>query len=103
MLDTSLPVRWNGWDSQLEEGRENSIDLVTAAAIKEWVDGVQIVGEFGFNQAEQVLPVAEKLGLDAVQLGMFVPEFEFEQLEDYNPESRRSLFRKMRKMVVWIQ
>lgn len=43
------------------------------AAIREWVDGPGICGEFGLASAEDILNVASSLALDAVQVDQFYP------------------------------
>lgn len=63
-------VNWIGFD--LNEGSETFINPKMAAAIKEWVDGVQFVGEFNLASAATIREMAEELALDAVQVGTFI-------------------------------
>lgn len=67
----AFEVTWLGF--QLDPGHEQSVTLQTAKAIREWVDGVGIVGEFGLQSAEEIRTAAELLQLDAIQAGMQTP------------------------------
>lgn len=60
----------------------SSISLMAAKAIVEWVDGVKIVGEFEFATASEILAAHAQMNFDAVQVGMFTPVGELEQLPD---------------------
>jgi phosphoribosylanthranilate isomerase len=40
-------------------------------AIREWVDGVKILGEFNLQATDEILGAVDMLKLDAVQVGMF--------------------------------
>ena len=62
-------VEWLGFN--LDANAEDYINPVTAKAIKEWVDGVKIVGEFGLADANAILDTANAMELDAIQLGPF--------------------------------
>ncbi|PHN07381.1 N-(5'-phosphoribosyl)anthranilate isomerase [Flavilitoribacter nigricans DSM 23189 = NBRC 102662] len=61
-------VHWLGFD--LSPGSDNYMAPAQALAIKEWVDGVEIVGEYNLEPAEEIRTAAAELGLDAVQLSM---------------------------------
>jgi phosphoribosylanthranilate isomerase len=63
-------VDWLGFN--LSKGSETYISPLQVMAIKEWVEGPAIVGEYAFAPAEEILPEARELGLDAVQIGMFI-------------------------------
>lgn len=64
-------VEWLGFDFQA--GSQNFIEEVKAAAIKEWLEGVKYIGEFGFvNQASTVFHTASQLQLDAIEVNMLV-------------------------------
>jgi phosphoribosylanthranilate isomerase len=67
-------AEWIGF--QLEPGSENFIKPDAVKAIKEWVDGVKIVGEFGLTDAARIKDSIHLIGLDAVQVGMFTPKDE---------------------------
>lgn len=62
-------VDWLGFDLQM--GSETYVQPQLVHAIKEWVDGVEIVGEFGLEPATEILTTAKMLGLNRVQLSMF--------------------------------
>lgn len=65
-------VEWLGFN--LSPGSDNYIDPTQMVAIKEWVDGVKIVGAFQLGSAEEISSAATELGLDAVQLSMITPD-----------------------------
>ena len=52
----------------LEEGTEDYLDPIYMKAIREWVEGPQIVGEFSASSADVVREYASFFGLDAVQV-----------------------------------
>jgi phosphoribosylanthranilate isomerase len=62
----------------LEVGTENYLDPIYMKAIKEWVEGPKIVGEFRNSSPETVLEAAQFYGLDAVQVPF---SWTYEQLE----------------------
>ncbi|HPH17707.1 MAG TPA: hypothetical protein PLE32_02990 [Haliscomenobacter sp.] len=62
-------VEWLGFN--LSEGEENAIAPMQLAAIREWVEGPKIVGEFSLSPKEEILHYVAELQLDAVQVGMF--------------------------------
>ena len=63
-------VDWIGFD--FEEGSDRHLPVVNMRAIREWLDGVRFVGEFGAAHApEAIAQAARDLQLDAVQLDMF--------------------------------
>jgi phosphoribosylanthranilate isomerase len=62
-------VEWLGFN--LSPGEENAISPMQAAAIREWVEGPKIVGEFSLSSKEDILHQVKELQLDAVQVGMF--------------------------------
>jgi len=51
-------------------------------AIRDWVEGPQIVGEFGAQDATQIREAVEALNLDAVQVGFFYDAAQLETLHD---------------------
>jgi phosphoribosylanthranilate isomerase len=61
-------VEWLGFD--LSPGSENYIEPGQMLAIREWVDGVKIVGTFNLETTEYIQSAVSELGLDAVQLSM---------------------------------
>ncbi len=56
-------VDWLGFDL-------NEAPLASVKAIKEWVEGPKIVGEFGIQNAEEIKEIVKALNLDAIQVGM---------------------------------
>jgi phosphoribosylanthranilate isomerase len=61
-----------------EEGTEGYLDPIYMKAIKEWVEGPKIVGEFRKSSPETVREAAVFYGLDAVQVPF---NWTYEQLE----------------------
>jgi phosphoribosylanthranilate isomerase len=55
----------------LEEGNEAYLAPYLIKAMKEWIEGPKIVGEFGVQTEEEILTQVKNIGLDAVQLSMF--------------------------------
>ncbi len=72
-------VEWLGFN--LEPNTESYIIPTEVAALKEWVEGPKIIGEFGMQSAEDIRAMVNTLELDAVQLGMFVGEDVLEKLD----------------------
>jgi len=62
-------VKWLGFT--LDPGSDDYVPPQTIKAIKEWVDGVEIVGEFAMHNPEDILTAVEMLELDAVQVSPF--------------------------------
>ncbi|MCB0662490.1 MAG: hypothetical protein KDC24_07110 [Saprospiraceae bacterium] len=59
-------VDWMGFC--LAEGEEGYVAPAMVAAMVEWLDGLQFIGEFGMQNAEEIKQVASDLNLKAVQL-----------------------------------
>ena len=55
----------------LDDSSENYVQSAVVKAMKEWIEGPKIVGEFGLQSTEEILAAVENIGLDAVQLNMF--------------------------------
>jgi len=72
-------VEWLGFN--FDKGSENYIQPQVMKAIKEWVEGPKLVGEFSFASAEDIRIAKEMLELDMVQVGMFVGEEVLKGLE----------------------
>lgn len=64
-------TEWLGF--YLSPGDENSVDGNQVAALREWVDGVKICGEFGMASTEDIETAISSLELDSVQVGMLTP------------------------------
>ncbi|MEZ4933550.1 MAG: hypothetical protein R2788_15690 [Saprospiraceae bacterium] len=71
-------VEWLGFPIGVGDGL---IEPVKVKAIAEWVDGVKIVGEFGFATPEEIRDLSQQIGLDAVQVGMFISQNEIKELK----------------------
>lgn len=56
---------------QMEGGQDAFVSPAALAAIREWIDGPQIVGEFYTTPSPELLPFAQEQQLDAIQLGPF--------------------------------
>ncbi|HFA49120.1 MAG TPA: hypothetical protein ENJ95_08890 [Bacteroidetes bacterium] len=74
-------VEWLGFPLGTGEGL---IEPIKAKAMAEWVDGVKIVGEFGFSTPEEIRSVQEYVNLDAVQVGMFASREDLAKLKGLN-------------------
>lgn len=72
-------VEWLGFN--LNIGSADYIEPHLVKAIKEWVDGVKIIGEFDLASADHINDMAQALGLDGAQLGMFTSLETFQELE----------------------
>jgi phosphoribosylanthranilate isomerase len=62
-------VEWLGFN--LDTGAADYIPPANMEAIREWVDGVKILGEFNLQATDEILGAVDMLKLDAVQVGMF--------------------------------
>lgn len=62
-------VEWLGFN--LDAGTENFIHPQNIKAIKEWLEGPQIVGEFGMQDSSEIKAAIDFLGLDVIQVGMY--------------------------------
>jgi phosphoribosylanthranilate isomerase len=83
-------VEWLGFN--LEAGSEDYIEPKNMNAIKEWVDGVKIVGEFNLPDLETVQSAIEVLEIEQAQVGPFT---------DYNTlKSISELLPVMQEIVV---
>lgn len=72
-------VEWLGFN--FEQGSDHYIEPVAMKAIKEWVDGVKIVGEFGTHRIEDIQKAIEILELDFIQVGMFTGKEDLKKLQ----------------------
>lgn len=57
----------------LEQGTDTYMPPQQLIAIKEWVEGPQIIGQFGMQPVETIQEAVTTIGLDGVQLGHFAP------------------------------
>lgn len=65
----ALEVEWLGFN--LEVGSETYMNPQKIMAIKEWVEGPKIVGEFGMQDVATIKSAIETIQFDAIQLGHF--------------------------------
>lgn len=65
----------------LSPGTAESVSTQLVAALREWVDGVKICGEFGLATAEDILAAVEVLKLRAIQVGMLTPQDVLKELK----------------------
>lgn len=72
-------VEWLGFPIGVGSGM---VEPITVKAIAEWVDGVKIVGEFGFASADEIKSLSEQIGLDTVQVGMYFSQKDVSDLQD---------------------
>lgn len=92
-------VEWLGFN--LDAGTENFVHPHNIKAIKEWLEGPKIVGEFGMQDSSEIIAAIEFLNLDAIQVGMYadtnalasqsvsiIKEIVMEKTTDYNELSR---------------
>lgn len=88
-------VEWLGFN--LDTGTENFVHPHNIKAIKEWLEGPKIVGEFGMQDSSEIIAAIEFLNLDAIQVGMYadtnalasqsvsiIKEIVVEKTTDYN-------------------
>jgi len=64
-------VKWLGFC--LDPGAPNFVSNEQLSAIREWVDGVEMVGEFGNRPPHEIAQTASALHLDAIQLSHPLP------------------------------
>jgi phosphoribosylanthranilate isomerase len=76
-------VEWLGFN--LEAGSEDYIEPKNMNAIKEWVDGVKIVGEFNLPDLETVQSAIEVLEIEQAQVGPFTDYNTLKSISDLLP------------------
>ncbi len=62
-------VEWLGFN--VSEGHENYMPATDIVTIKDWVDGVKIVGEFDLLDLKQFYDHEAVVGMDGIQFGQF--------------------------------
>jgi phosphoribosylanthranilate isomerase len=55
----------------LDEANETFVNPIVVKAMKEWIEGPQLVGEFGMQSQEEIQNLIKEIGLTAVQLSPF--------------------------------
>lgn len=73
-------VEWLGFC--LDQSAEYFLQAQEVMAIKEWITGPQIVGEFGWQAPEEIIEIARLLQLDAVQVGPLMTPDQLLALKD---------------------
>lgn len=79
----AFEVEWLGF--QLDPAGEHYLQPQVVKAIREWVDGVKIVGEFEMQSAADIQTAMEVLQLDAVQVGMLTTVETLIELQSQRP------------------
>lgn len=85
-------VEWLGFT--LDPSSEDYIQPQMAHAIKEWVDGVRIVGEFNLQAANDIRTILEHLELDEIQAGPFTSVETLLELEPELPVIKELIIEK---------
>lgn len=62
-------AKWLGFN--MDKMNPSAVSEMEVNAIKEWLDGVEIVGEFGDISNEDLMGAIERIGFDAVLAGPF--------------------------------
>lgn len=73
-------VDWLGFS--LDNSAPNHLQPAEFVAMREWVEGPKIVGEFGLKNPQEILQLAELMQLEAVQVGPFIHGAALEPLKD---------------------
>jgi phosphoribosylanthranilate isomerase len=73
-------VDWLGLS--LDSSQDDHLNVAAALAIKEWVEGVRIIGEFGWANLEEIDYAIQTMALDAVQVGHFADEEALNKLSE---------------------
>jgi phosphoribosylanthranilate isomerase len=72
-------AKWLGFN--LDQMNPSSVSEMEVNAIKGWLDGVKIVGEFGDVSNEEIKKAIESLELDAILAGPFTSKDAIESVE----------------------
>ena len=89
-------VEWLGFN--LDAGTENFIHPQNIKAIKEWLEGPKIVGEFGMQDSNEIKAAIDFLGLDVIQVGMYADtgSLVFQDAHYYQRNRHRKRYRLLR-------
>lgn len=71
-------VKWMGFDTVVQGSLEQDIQRVMA--IREWIDGVDLIGEFKNQGVPEILYWVNEVGLDGIQIDNSFPEGDIIQL-----------------------
>ncbi len=66
----------------LETSNESYLSTAEIHAICDWVEGPKIVGNFGLQDAKEILALSEELNLDAIQLHPYMPLHQLDVLSE---------------------
>ncbi len=80
-------VQWLGF--ALEPALENYLDPNEALAIREWIEGPHLLGEFQLLEPEAIEQIAKDLKLEAIQLGPLAKSSTCQRLSDGWPVIRQ--------------
>lgn len=83
-------VEWMGFS--LDPGSDHFVDPNTVHAIKEWVEGPKMTGEFSLQSAADIQSLVENLNLDAIQVGPFTPVDTLLELDTQVPVIKEIIF-----------
>ena len=56
---------------QLEPGHPDSVTPTFVAALREWIEGPEVVGEFGGMALDDIVRLSQELGVQVVEVGPF--------------------------------
>ncbi len=73
-------VDWLGLS--LDSSQDSNLSFAAALAIKEWVEGVKVIGEFGWADLDDIDEALGMMGLDGVQVGQFADEATLNKLSE---------------------
>lgn len=73
-------VDWLGFN--LDASRAKPISILDFKAIKEWVDGVEIVAEFGVTPFDEIVAIMNELQINTLQLNGNIHERELKELKE---------------------
>jgi phosphoribosylanthranilate isomerase len=71
-------VRWMGFDTRVSGSFEQ--DILRVTAIKEWIDGVNLIGEFKDQEVPEILHWVNEVNLDGIQINDSFPEGDIQHL-----------------------
>jgi phosphoribosylanthranilate isomerase len=77
----SMEVDWLGFN--IDPIAENASSPLFVKTIREWISGPELIGEFSYASATEILTVSESIGLKAIHLG---PLFNYDELK-FIPDS----------------
>jgi len=83
-------VEWMGFS--LDPASDHFVDPNTVHAIKDWVEGPQITGEFNLQSAADIQSLVDNLNLDAIQVGPFTPVETLMDLDTQVPVIKEIIF-----------